>query len=272
MTESQWAGNCTTPTFDATGIPSSVSSGVNIPQWAFLPNVGDSWSPSYASAAAVSGGLNTAIPSATAANPYSYSYNDPYTYGDYPYNIGGYYAAATTAWAIYVGVLAGIYALMIIIGGIVYYIRQKRRRAWYGPMAQYYRQRGVGGYQGNYAAGGSYQPPFNSTPYNPGAGAAGVPLLYQNEANMGAQSPHAKHASLYGSSASPAPSTQYQPPPPEANPFSTPYATPNEIQYQPPPQHGTGTGSFGGPPQGPPQGPPPGAGYGAGYRGHAEAY
>jgi hypothetical protein len=59
----------------------------------------------------------------------------------------------------FVGIIFGSYALLVIAVGIVYWMRQKRRKAWYGPMAQYYRQSGVGEYQGNYASGGAGQIP-----------------------------------------------------------------------------------------------------------------
>jgi hypothetical protein len=280
LDEAQWAGNCTTSAFDATGIPSSVTtSSINIPAWARLTPTGPSWDPSQASAAAVVvtgavntntvGGVNTAFPSES-LNGFSFSYN-PYTntIDTNPYYWNAYYSTGVAAYAVVLGVMFGLYGLLGITVGVFYFIRQKRRRAWYGPMAQYYRQSGVGGYQGNYASGGGggggvgqpYQPPYQ-TPYK--AEVSGAPLLYNNEPNA-PRSPPTTHTSLYTGGSSPGPgayNAAYQPPPPASgtNPFNTPYPTPGDQPYQPPP-----TNSMYG-------APPPGAGGASGYKGHAEVY
>jgi hypothetical protein len=150
---------------------------------------------------------------------------------------------------------------------VIYFIRQKKHQAWYGPMAQHYRQSGAGGYQGNYATGGGagqpYQPPSfqPQTPYK--VEASGAPLLYNNEPNV-PHSPPTTHTSLYTASSSPAPggfNAAYQPPPSGTNPFNTPYPTHGKHPYQLPPSNNT----YGA--------PPPGAGGAAGgYNGHAEVY
>jgi hypothetical protein len=108
LEEAQCAGNCTTSTFEATGIPSSVAtSSINIPSWALLTNTGPSWDRS-AAAVIVSGvntnpGVNTNLGTAAAApavtggdNGISFSYN-PYTYSvnDNPYYFNAYYSAAS---------------------------------------------------------------------------------------------------------------------------------------------------------------------------------
>jgi hypothetical protein len=146
-----------------------------------------------------------------------------------------------------VGILFGSYALLGLTVGIVYWMRQKRRKAWYGLMAQYCRQSGVGGYQGNYASGGAgqpYQPPIYqlSTPFK--AEAAGAPLLYNNEPNI-PRSPPTDQSSLYNGGSSPPPVgyNPYQPPsgtnsyqpPPSGTPFNTAYPPSNNTYDAPPP-------------------------------------
>ena len=145
-------------------------------------------------------------------------------------------------------------------------MRQKRHKAWYGPMAQYYRQSGVGGYHGNYASGGAsqpYQPPIYQTPTPFKSEAAGAPLLYNNEPNI-PRSPPTNQSSLYNGGSFPAPVgyNPYQPPPSATN------------SYQPPPPSGTTPFSTADPPSNNTYGtPPPGAGGATGgFKGHAEVY
>jgi hypothetical protein len=163
------------------------------------------------------------------------------------------------------GILFGSYALLGITVGIVYWMRQKRRKAWYGPMAQYYRQSGVGGYQGNYASGGAgqpYQPAIYQPPMPFKAEAAGAPLLYNNEPNA-PRSPPTNQSSLYnGSTPPPVGYNPYQPPPSGTNP------------YQPPPSSSTTAFNTAYPPSNNTYGaPPPGAGgTTGGFKGHAEVY
>ena len=117
LDEAQWAGNCTTSTFDATGTPSSVStSSINIPSWALLTNTGATWDPSVASAAAVIvSGVNTNVGTGTAAptvtggntgdnNGFTFSYN-PYTDtgNNNPYYFNAYYSTGVAGYAVALG-------------------------------------------------------------------------------------------------------------------------------------------------------------------------
>ena len=164
------------------------------------------------------------------------------------------------------GVVFGSYVLLGITVGIVYWMRQKRCKAWYGPMTQYFHQSGVGGYQGNYASGGAgqpYQPPIYQPPTPFKAEAAAAPLLYNNEPNI-PRSPPTNQSSLYNGCPS-LPSVgydPYQPPPSGTN------------SYQPPPPSGTTPFSTAYPPSNNTYGtPPPGAGGATGgFKGHAEVY
>ena len=134
-------------------------------------------------------------------------------------------------------------------------------------MAQYYRQSGVGGYQGNYASGGAgqpYQPPIYQTPSPFKSEVVGAPLLYNNEPNI-PRSPPTNQSSLYNGGSSPPPVgyNPYQPPPSSGtNP------------YQPPPPSGTTPFNTVYPPSNNTYGaPPPGAGFATGgFKGHAEVY
>ena len=126
-------------------------------------------------------------------------------------------------------------------------------------MAQYYRQSGVGRYQGNYASGGAgqlYQSPIYQTPTPFKSEAAGAPLLYNNEPNI-PRTPPTNQSSLYNGGFSPAPvghnpyqpppsgGNSYQPPPPSGTtPFNTPYPPSNNTCGTPPPGAGGATGGF----------------------------
>ena len=125
-------------------------------------------------------------------------------------------------------------------------------------MAQYYRQSGVGGYQGNYASGGAgqpYQPPIYQPPTPFKAEAAAAPLLYNNEPNI-PRSPPTNQSSLYNGCPSlppvgynpyqPPPSggNSYQPPPSGTTPFNTAYPPSNNAYGTPPPGAGGATGGF----------------------------
>jgi hypothetical protein len=297
LDEAQWAGNCTTSTFDATGIPSSVAtSSINIPSWAFLSVTGATWDPSVASAAAVIvSGVNTNVGTGTAAptitggntganNGFTFSYN-PYTDtgSNNPYYFDAYYSTGVAGYVVALGmpyppslrerscslirtlgIIFGSYALLGITIRVVYWMRQKRRKAWYGLMAQYYHQSGVGGYQGNYASGGSgqpYQPAIYQTPTPFKSEAAGAPLLYNNEPNI-PRTPPTNQSSLYAGGSSPAPVGYncYQPPPSGTNP------------YQPPPPSGATSFNTAYPPSNNTYGAPqPGVGgTTGGFKGHAE--
>ena len=179
----------------------------------------------------------------TTAYPYGYPYSNPNSYVYYSNN------AAIIAAALVVG----FYVLGGIIFTICYCVRQKRRKAWYGPMAKYYRDIKQGG-ASHYPVGTTY-----STPYNPpahyqthssrsngsytavGHGGANVPLMYSNDHDQEAGF-HPKHQST--------------------NPFGTPYSTNNPL-----PESSYGQGGLGyqtaakHDSYGPPQGAPPFASY-----------
>ena len=145
----QWARNCTTSTFDATGIPSSVStSSINIPSWALLTNTGATWDPSIASAAAVIvSGVNTNVGTGTAAptvtggntgdnNGFSFSYN-PYTDtgNDNPYYFNAYYSTSIAGYAVALGrSSSNIKRMVLLIGSylrhLIWLVRTPRYNRW----------------------------------------------------------------------------------------------------------------------------------------------
>jgi hypothetical protein len=147
LTVSQWAGNCTSVQYDTTGIPDSVStSTINIPQWALAIPTGTSWNPSQASNIALPSGLTTDSTSGfSTSRTSSYSYSTP----TYPYGPFYDYGASVNVAAIVCGVIFGLWALVLIGVVAAYFIRQNKRKAWYGPMARYYQgQRNFGGQPG----------------------------------------------------------------------------------------------------------------------------
>jgi hypothetical protein len=116
LEEAQWAANCTTSSFDATGIPFPVpTSSVDVPSWALLTNTGPSRDPSAASAAAVivsGANINTNLGSATAVpntginNGLTFSYgHNPLnnTVNDNPYNWDVNYSTGVSAYAVVLG-------------------------------------------------------------------------------------------------------------------------------------------------------------------------
>ncbi|PVF95105.1 hypothetical protein CPB86DRAFT_788394 [Serendipita vermifera] len=294
LTVDQWAGNCTSASYDTTGVPDSVSTAtINIPAWALVAPTSTSWSPSQASNIALPFGSSTATTGfATGSTTRGFTFTTP-SYTGYPYNYPYYdYGPAVNVAAIVCGVIFGLYALVLIAVVAAYFIRQNKRKAWYGPMARYYAaQRGFGGGQPGYG-----QPMV--APYAPNQNtAAGVPLLY-NPANYNSGTPVPNSAypntpstnyqippNMTGTTSN----QSYQPPPPEGY-----TGAPTPVGYQPPPADQGGmyggvpnTNSvYGAPPQGPPNTtsmygtPPPGAGgaphagnpNAAAFKGHAEVY
>jgi hypothetical protein len=162
-TEAQWSGNCTTlaATYDATGVPSTVlTASLTIPAWALTTvNVLDlTWSPSRASLLATpnptaAGGATTTGLGGFTDTDTGFPTSFAYTYGGTTYNpydpYAGLYgqavAASGAAVAIGVGVTLGMWALSGIIIAVVFFMRQKRRKAWYGPTAAFYSSGGMGG-------------------------------------------------------------------------------------------------------------------------------
>lgn len=80
---------------------------MDIPSWAYVTPTGTTWSPTQAQA---------------------YESQYPTNHGTDTGKIVG----------IVVGVILGLYALLAITIIVVYFMRQKKRKAWYGPMGQYY--------------------------------------------------------------------------------------------------------------------------------------
>lgn len=303
-TQAEWSANCTllSTTYNPTALPASVNTaGLTIPLWAQTPlgSGSSTWSPTFASGVAAAaapstgasvpttratggintgfGGITTGFGGATTANTAFGSFTtgryDPYA------GYGNYVAAAAVNVGLILGIMAALAVAQWLIVFLVYYCRQKRRRAWYGPMGQHYREMGAGG-----------------------GGLVAAPLLFHNEPNYGGGSPHARPGSLPPPTGhSPSPSnayTAYQPPPPSNVPLGgTPYGVPYDNRsstYAPPPTGGheyppgtptPGTNPFNTPygtPYHTPGAPPPGAGgpggytgapgAAGGYTGHAEVY
>lgn len=143
------------------------------------------------------------------------------------------------------GVVLGLYALLLITVVVVYFVRQKKRQAWYGPMAQYYAGMRNGGVT--------------------------QPLVYQ------AERPYEAVKTPMTTSSGGAGYTSYQPPPPEQpNPnlaygygpnTASMYGAPNTTSMYGAP---TTNSMYGNPPTVPPPGAAPAVP--AGYKGYAEAH
>ncbi|CAG7851031.1 SubName: Full=Uncharacterized protein {ECO:0000313/EMBL:CCA74084.1} [Serendipita indica DSM 11827] len=284
LTLDQWAGNCTTANGGAEfteDIPDTVNTtSLTIPNWALMPPVLDTWSPAQASAvAAAATATSTSSSNSRASSSTSsrgilggnvnlaYTTARPVTVGS---SNGNYYGSNTyTYYDPKIGLIVAIlifalYGLGAIIFAICYCVRQKRRKAWYGPMAKYYRELKLGGpshypmnasYNTPYTPPTHYQDPSHSYPPHPahGQGGATTPLMHNND--------HDHDDSVHNT-----------------NPFNTPYASTYSSHVPPPDasyaQGGLGyqtQGMYGGQsnPYGPPAGPPPPSGP---YKGHAEAY
>ncbi|KIM23833.1 hypothetical protein M408DRAFT_332115 [Serendipita vermifera MAFF 305830] len=218
LTVSQWAGNCTNVQYNPTSLPASVSTAsIDIPAWALVVPTGSTWEPAQASNVAVppSSTGTTATPTGVNTNtrtntPTGFTATGPFSGGDDAFvrnttNVG-------TSVGIAFGVILGIWALTLIAMIAVYFTRQNKRKAWYGPMAAYYQ-------------GGNGQHPPN------------VPLMYQPGA------PHPPPTTVGTPSSGLA--AGYQPPPPDAGGYY-PAGTPVTGYVPPPPDpsnyHGTPVG------------------------------
>lgn len=97
--------------------PVPLPANLSIPTWAYTIPTGLTWSPDQVQAVAEGHG----------------SVDGPYAYLDVPPGM-----SVTTIVTIVCASVLGTYALMVIILAIIYFVRQKRRKAWYRPMGQYY--------------------------------------------------------------------------------------------------------------------------------------
>ncbi|KIM30351.1 hypothetical protein M408DRAFT_328355 [Serendipita vermifera MAFF 305830] len=260
LTIDQWVGNCTQSMYNPTGIPSNVStSGINIPDWARLIPSGTTWSPSQASRAAVpSSSTTTGLGFTFTTGGSSSTTTSRLLNGDAPPSNNVSYLSGGAAAGIAIGVILGIWALSTLVVVFVYFTRQNKRKAWYGPLAAFY--------SGNHGGAG-YGPPGQAAPlmYSPHMGSYS-PGHSPPISSGGYQPP-----SLSGATAQ----THYVPPPPEGNHQTFPGAG------GAPAWGGAGntTSMYGGSQTALSSnmgGPQPAPGNGApgpgGYRGHAEVY
>ncbi|KAG8827654.1 hypothetical protein FRC17_007725 [Serendipita sp. 399] len=300
LTLDQWQGNCTAGGQSyLNGAPTAVTgyASLTVPAWATITPRLSRWSPSQASAIAVaaasasvpapaSGIGNTIVgagysflngvrsTSVPRGRPTSNNNNSGVLTDEVVHNA---WRGAIIALAIF----AAIYALAGIILGLVYFTRQKRRKAWYAEAARYQRSLRMGQYPYPPAGGNNYEYPPSNAPggvYQP----PHAPLLYNNEPNVPGSPGHSGHIPL-PSSSSPAPSSSYgyhpqqqtgYPPPQQpysnTNPFITPNSSTVGLEYA---QGGLGyqTQAQSYPTYAPPPGGPPAQGA-PGFKGHAEVY
>ena len=106
---------------------------------------GTAWNPAQASDIAVPSSATTGAATATGTTTSRFSfstYTGPFSGGDdsfsssAPNNVGASVGIA-------LGVIFGLWALMIVAIIIVFCTRQNQRKAWYGPMAAFMRAREV---------------------------------------------------------------------------------------------------------------------------------
>lgn len=132
--------------------PSAAS--LNLPAWALIIPTGTSWSPSQASRAAESATpsltTTTTIRATTSSSTYINDgiFDTPTTdrlytslspFGDdNPFLIASDDTDPGRVAGIVIGVILGLNVLAGLIIVAVYFVRQKKRKAWYGPMADYY--------------------------------------------------------------------------------------------------------------------------------------
>ncbi|KAF8512242.1 hypothetical protein JB92DRAFT_293006 [Gautieria morchelliformis] len=179
VTESQWRSGCSN--YDASGnLPSQASSlQSTIPPWALMVENGQTWLDFEASSIAVAGSTPTATLTAPNGFNTATGFNTqtslgplqtgPFSGGSDDSNTNVVLNNSGKVVGIAVGVTLGCYLIFYGIALAVFLRRQKNRKAWYGPTAEFYRN---GGRMGDIHAGqpllGGSAPSF-ATPSSPGS-------------------------------------------------------------------------------------------------------
>lgn len=227
LTVDQWSGNCTAVAYNTLSIPPSLNvASLTIPEWARALPTGTTWSPSQASRIAVAALSSTSLLASSSGSRSSSTRSPTQTLSGF--NNGNFQAARTGLSGALVAIIV-IFVLYILAGLAVvaiYFFRQKKRIAWYRPMAEFYRQQKGGGFGFNPAAPLIQNPNSNGyfPPQNMGGqyGQQPQPWIVPTGAPSTASTPY---------SSTPAnnnvPSNGYMPPPPEhhSNAFSAAYGT-----------------------------------------------